>query len=121
MGFEDIFTIVVVLAMVAGVIYLSYWFSRSLSRGAVKINHAKYLSVVDRLVVGQDRYIVIIKVLSQYYLASITGQSIVILKELDGEEIAQNEAQQLEKPQGIDTFKNVLSGMLNKKDKDKEK
>lgn len=117
---EDVLTLVTVLILVAAVIYLSYWVSKNLSKGTVKIGSAKHMSVLDRLILGQDRYLAIVKVLSKYYLVSITGQNVQILKELDEEEISSSEAVFLEnKGQGMDSFKNVLHGMLSKKDKDK--
>ena len=104
-----------VLLAVIFVIYLSYVFSKYISKGTAKITAAKHMQVIDRLVVGQDRFILIVSVLDKYYLVSVTGQSIEILKELDGDEL-KNSSDNEPKPLDFDLFKTTFTNMF-KRDK----
>jgi len=110
---QDIFTLFLFLLGFVGIIYLGFVFSKRLSKGVLKINSSKHMNVIDRLVVGQDRYILIVSVLDKYYLISVTGQSIEILKELDGEELETDP----EPPQRIvdfEAFKSVFQNAFKK-------
>ena len=106
------------IALVA-VIYLSYLFSKYLSLGASKINGAKYMRVVDRLFLGQDKFMMVIQIGDRYYLAGVTGQSVTLMKELSGDELIEMEPNQEKNnvvPQ-FTVFKEMLEKRLNKKDR----
>lgn len=95
------------------VIYLSYLFSKYVAVGASRINAAKYMKVVDRLALGQDKLIVILQIGEQYYLASVTSQSVQILKELSSEDLIEMKPAQSGGFQAI-SFKNTLQNYLKK-------
>jgi len=105
-------TLVVALVAVAAVLYLSYLFSRYLAVGAAKVNRSRYVKIIDRVVLGQDRMMLIVLIGEKYYLMGSTSQSIQILAELDSEDIA---AAPPEKFGDGGDFKSTLKGMLSRK------
>ncbi len=109
--------ILAILAM-AGVIYLSYLFSKYLASSTSKINNAKYMKVVDRLPIGQDRSVIILQIGDKHYLIGNASQSIEILAELSEEQLVElpNESYLA---LNSDSFKNALNGILSKKTKEK--
>ena len=100
------------LVAVGAVLYLSYLFSRYLAVGAAKINKSKYVKIIDRVVLGQDRMILITMIGDKYYLIGSTAQSIQILTELNETDISK--MQQDEKTAGSVDFKSTLKGILGK-------
>jgi len=109
---DGVLTLVVALAAVAAVLYLSYIFSRYLAAGAAKINRSKYVKIIDRVVLGQDRMMLIVMIGEKYYLVGSTSQSIQILTELEDKDIAPVHS---EKFTGNADFKTTLRGLLSKK------
>ena len=112
---QDILPLLLTLAGIVLVLYLSHVFSKYVSSRTVRMNGAKYMDIVDRMAVGQDRFLLIVKIQEKYYLVGTTGQSIQLLKELD-------DAVPLTpiEPQaggGVDmtSFKNVLQNFMPKK------
>jgi len=113
---EAVLPLIFALVAVGAVLYLSYLFSRYLAVGAAKINKSKYVKIIDRVVLGQDRLMLITMIGGKYYLIGSTSQSIQILAELDENEIV--DIQNSEKAAGEGSFTNVLRGMLTKKQGD---
>ena len=110
---DGIFALVLALVAVGVVLYLSFVFSRHLAVGAAKINKSRYVKVVDRVVLGQDRLLLIAMIGGKYYLIGSTAQSIQILTELDGKEI--DEISQSEKTAVSVPFQKTLQKLLSKK------
>jgi len=111
--FDGIIPLIIALLAVGVVLYLSYLFSRYLAIGAAKINKSKYIKIIDRIVLGQDRMILIALIGAKYYLIGSSAQSIQILTELD--EKAMAEISFSEKTGESVVFKDRLKGMLAKK------
>ena len=110
---DGVLTLVIALAAVGVVLYLCYLFSRNLASGAAKINKSKYIKIIDRVILGQDKMILITKIGEKYYLIGSSTQSIQILTELDSEAIA--EISYSERSSDNGAFKDMLKGMLPKK------
>lgn len=75
---------------------------------------SKYIRIIDKIVLGQEKFLSIIEIGNKYYLLSITGNSIKIIKELEKEDLieaTQNDANQLN---GFD-FKKILESFNSKK------
>ena len=108
---------VLALFAVVAVIYLSYIFSKYIALGASKMSGTKYMRVVDRLVLGQDKMMIIVQIGEKYYLAGVASQSVQIIKELAEEELTEMEAPASSAAfQQVMTFKNALQKHLEKKD-----
>nr|WP_312577577.1 flagellar biosynthetic protein FliO [Sedimentibacter sp.] len=65
------------------VLFLTYFSTKWLSVKASSITKSKYMNIVDKIVLGQNKYLAIIEVSNKYYLISITDNNINIMKELD--------------------------------------
>lgn len=103
---EGFIPLVIALVAVGVILYLSYLFSRYLAVGAAKINKSKYIKVVDRVVLGQDRMLLITMIGEKYYLIGSSAQSINILTELDDKDIIDSSFQ--ERLSGDSSFKNAF-------------
>ena len=102
-------TFVVAILAVGAVLYLTYIFSRHLAAGASKAGRSTNIKVVDRVVLGQDRMLLIIKIGEKHYLIGSSTQSINILKELDDKDIKSTAAPEVGMP-FKDALRSVLSG-----------
>lgn len=110
---KDVGALLLGIAVVALVLYLSFLFSKYLSKKSMQINGANYMRVIDRMAVGQDRSILIVEIQQKYYLVSNTAQNITILKELEGfsEPVVSDTA-----PKNFsESFQTVLKNMIQKK------
>lgn len=65
------------------VLFLTYYGTKWLSVKTTSISKSKYMNVVDKIVLGQNKYLAIIEISNKYYLLSITDNSINIIKDLD--------------------------------------
>lgn len=116
----SIIPLLLALIAVIAVIYGSFIFTKYLAMGAGKLSGAQYMRVVDRMMLGQDKMMVIVQIGTTYYLAGVTSQNVQIIKELEGEELIEMEPapQNISFQQQAVTFKNMLSKHTNKKDKE---
>ncbi len=71
------------LVGVALVILLTYWSCRWLAKRMGAPRATAHLRVVDRLMLGQDRFLVIVQVQERYLLLGVTGHQINQICELD--------------------------------------
>lgn len=79
---------VIMTFLAAGiVIYLSYLFSKYVSKGMGRSSASRYMRLVDQITVGQDRHIAIMQVGEKYLLVGITAGQITALTELKEEEL----------------------------------
>ncbi len=101
------------------VIYLSYVASKYLAKSSMKVNGTKYIKVIDRLMLGKDRYILVARVGKRNFLFGVTDQRVESMVELNEEDLVEIEA-----PVGpsslmdVGGFKEKLMTMINKKPKD---
>ena len=61
--------------LAAFIIYLSYICSKYLGRGLAKNGSSRYMRLVDQMVVGQNRTLVIVQAGSQYLLLGKIGRA----------------------------------------------
>ncbi|QSX07188.1 flagellar biosynthetic protein FliO [Sedimentibacter sp. zth1] len=65
------------------VLFLTYYCTKSLSKGILKYSTSKNIKIIDKVPLGQNKYLIIIDVCDKNYLVSVTDNNINILKELD--------------------------------------
>lgn len=65
------------------VLILTYYSTKWISTKTSLTAKSKYMSIVDKMVLGQNRFIAIAEIYKKYYLISITEKDINILKELE--------------------------------------
>lgn len=69
------------------VLFLTYYGTKWLSLKANNMSKSKYMNIVDKIVLGQNKYLAIVEVSNKYYLMSIADNNISIMKELDEHEL----------------------------------
>ncbi len=69
------------------ILYLSYLFSRYLSKGMSKSSSSKYMRLIDQITMGQDRHIAVVQIGTKYLLVGITAGQVNILTEIEDEEL----------------------------------
>ena len=84
---KSFFTLFLALFAVAAVVYLSYLFSRYIASSAPKPVGSRYMKVIDRIILGQDRMLLIVMIGESFYLISSGPQSMTLLKELPPHEV----------------------------------
>lgn len=112
---STIIPLVLALLAMAAVIYLSYIFSKYVAAGAGRMNGAKYMRIVDRMVLGQDKMMMIVQIGDGYYLTGVTAQNVQLIKELSGEDLIELEAVTPSMPmQQVTSFKSALQKHMTK-------
>ena len=89
--------------------FLTYYGTRWLSTKTNLAARSKYMNIVDRMVVGQNKLLAIVEITNKYYLLSITEKDVSIIKELEDFKLKTEE----EKTEAVE-FKKILSNFLKK-------
>ena len=107
---DGVIPLIIALIAVGVILYLSYLFSRYLAVGAARINKSKYIKIVDRTVLGQDRMLLITQIGDKYYLIGSSSQTINILTEIDEKDIIDTSYSGTLSgdPAGNSAFKNIF-------------
>ncbi len=90
--FEAIISGIGSLIVVALIMYLAYFVSKNIGRIPSMKNSSGNMQVIDRIMIGQDRALLIVKVAQSYLLVSSAQNSITILKELNEENLVLTQA-----------------------------
>ncbi|WP_124066911.1 flagellar biosynthetic protein FliO [Clostridium sp. E02] len=94
-----------VLLITILILYLSYVFTKSLGKGiGMKKQGGSSMQMLDRLPLGQDKAIAIVRTGNHYFLIGIASSQISLLAELSEEDIQNNPQVPLA---GYDNFKNI--------------
>ncbi|WP_051280736.1 FliO/MopB family protein [Anaerovorax odorimutans] len=112
--FKDITPLLLAIVAIIVVIYLSYLFSKYVALGASKFNSAKHMKIVDRLALGQDKLLVIVQIGQDYFLASVTSQSIQFIKKLKEDDLVEIRQNPMNQFQAKSAFKNILQKYMSK-------
>lgn len=118
---NSVISLVSVLILTVLILYLSYIFTKSLGKGMGLKHGGTYMQMLDRLPLGQDKAIAIVRVGSHYYLIGIASSQITFLSELSEEEIqdeARKPTQFSDSGEGFDNFKNILKKYTDRHRKD---
>lgn len=83
----DIFSFVFMLIAVGLILYLSYAVTKKLSGTGMAGGMSKNMRVVDRMFMGRDKSIVVVRVGQKDYLLGISQNNITLLTELPEGEI----------------------------------
>lgn len=78
---------IVTFFLAALIIYLSYICSKYLGKGLVKTSSSRYMRMVDQMIVGQNRTLVIVQAGDRYLLLGAGPERIETLAELSEEEL----------------------------------
>jgi len=73
------------------VLFLTYFSTKWLSIKASSITKSKHMNIVDKIMLGQNKYLAIVEISNKYYLISVTDNNINIIKDLDEFELSFDE------------------------------
>jgi flagellar protein FliO/FliZ len=108
-----------VLALTALILYVSYLVTKKLGNGIGMKRGGTHMQMLDRLPLGQDKAVAVIRVRSHYYLIGIASSQITLLAELSEEEVLRETA--ASSPfgeEGYGNFKNILKKYKSRHSKD---
>ncbi|WP_312811752.1 flagellar biosynthetic protein FliO [Sedimentibacter sp.] len=64
-------------------LFLTYYSTKWLSTRTSSSMKSRYINIIDKIMLGQNKFLAIAEVCNKYYLLSITEKNITIVKELD--------------------------------------
>ena len=82
---HDMISMVSGILVLVLILLLAYVSSRFLGKSWNRAGHGNYMQIIDQLVVGPDRQLLIVKIKDKAYLMSSSSAGIQCIKELDGE------------------------------------
>lgn len=97
------------MAGIVFVLFLTYYGTKWLSSRANMTMGSRYMRIVDRMVLGRDRYLAIAEITGRFYLLSITENGTDIIRELEDFEEKPDEAKR-----GGGEFGHILGRLLKK-------
>ncbi len=97
--------IITLFVVVILIVYGSHIVSKWVASGAIKAAQSKQMNLVDRMVIGQDRMLMIIQVGERFFLIGSTGSEMSLISELSSEDILHSEQENT--AQGV-SFKDVF-------------
>lgn len=74
---------IIALLGVVLVLFLTYYCTKHLSVRMSNMSNSKYIRIIDRSMLGQNKYIAIACIVDKYYLISVADNNINILKEME--------------------------------------
>lgn len=72
------FSVVIMVVFIAAIYYGSRWLKKRYSVGQGN----RLIKIIDRVMLGQDKSIVIAEILNSKYIIGISGQQITLIKDL---------------------------------------
>lgn len=82
-----VLTGIITFLLAAIIIYLSYICSKYLGKGLVRNSSSQYMRMLDQMIVGQNRTLVIVQVGGRYLLLGVGSDKIQTLAELSEEDL----------------------------------
>jgi flagellar protein FliO/FliZ len=116
---NSVISLLSVLIITILILYLSYIFTKSIGKGMGLKRGGDYMQMLDRLPLGQDKSIAVIRTGNHYFLIGIASSQITILAELTEEDI--QKSLDIPNPQvreGYPDFISILKKYTDKNRKD---
>ena len=89
------------------VIFLAYWVTRYIFAKYIHMSSSRHVRVLERAVLGQDKFLALVSVNKRVYLLGVTCQNITTVCEFDGNTILSKE-ESIQKTE----FANIFTGSL---------
>lgn len=83
--FEGIFTAFSTLIVIIAVLFAAWWFTKKIASHGSFSPQSRYMKIIDRIPLSQDRFIVLVQTGEKVYMAGVTASQITLLAELDQE------------------------------------
>lgn len=115
MQLEQISSLLGIIIIFGLVLYGSYFVSKKIAKFSLGANQSRYMKIVDRIVLGQDRYAAIVTVGERYFLLGISGETMTLLSELSKDDMVLLEGPNKTLPETLN-FKEILKKLGHDKD-----
>lgn len=115
MGIEQFLWFVFVFVLI---IVMAYYVSRYYASFTFYANKTKYIKVIDKYVLGRDKYILLIKIDKLFYLIGITNNNITLISVINSLEdyLENKDAIISPRPTGMmESFREILNSKIHKK------
>ena len=110
-------TIVLMLAVFVGAYYFSKFVSKKYQP---KLGNAKNIEIIERMPVGKDQSLALVKVSDKVFLLAFTAQSVTKIEEMDASLFPLNtDIQKLGETSFMSIFTDACNNLLNKKNEGK--
>ena len=110
-------TVVLMLAVFVGAYYFSKFISKKYQP---KYGSAKNIEIIERMVVGKDQSLALVKVLDKVFLLAFTAQSVTKIEEMDASLFPENkDIAKIGETSFMSIFTDAYNNLLNKKDEGK--
>ncbi|MEG0214739.1 MAG: flagellar biosynthetic protein FliO [Hungatella sp.] len=111
---KDISSYVIVLILFVLILYASYICSKKVAKISQRTNNSKYMKLVDRLMLGQDRCLAIVSIGEKYYAVGITAAGINLMTELESDDLIELEPPGNSFPENLN-FKDIMNQLRRNK------
>jgi flagellar biosynthetic protein FliO len=94
---DDFLSTLYVIAVLAGVLWLTWFVTRYIARRSGARSAGRFMRVVDRLAVGNDRALLLVKTGKRYCIVGVTGHEMRLIRTLDPDEAEAFDAAEAER------------------------
>ncbi|MTK08063.1 MAG: flagellar biosynthetic protein FliO [Hungatella sp.] len=115
---NSVISLMSVLIITILILYLSYIFTKSIGKGMGLKRGGNYMQMLDRLPLGQDKAIAVVRAGSHYFLIGIASSQITVLAELTEEDILKSK--DIPNPQTGDGYPDFMSILKKYTDKNRK-
>lgn len=117
---NSVISLASVLILTILILYLSYVFTKSLGKGIGLKRGGTHMQMLDRLPLGQDKAVAIVRLGSHYYFIGIAASQITLLAEIPEDDIDTEgyESSPFPGAEGYLDFKNILKKYTDRHRKD---
>lgn len=99
-------------------VYLSHVFSKHVATGVFRAAKSKHIKVIDQVMIGQDRCLLIAKVQSRCFLIGVSAQTMSMIAELTPEECEELSSAGINEYENKGKFKDMLIERFTPKSKE---
>lgn len=103
---NDVFSLLLSLLGIILILFSTYYSTKWLSTKTNLTMRSRYMNIVDKIMLGQNKFLAIAQICNKYYLISITEKNINIINEL--EDFRPLFDEKTDKMEFINVFKKVL-------------
>lgn len=107
--FNEILSLIVTLIGIGVVLFLTYKCTSWMGNKMGAVYSSRYMNIIDRMPLGQNKFVAIMKVKDEAYLIGVTENTIEILKELEGDfDLADTQTGKTVGPKFSDVIKKTM-------------
>ncbi len=104
------------------ILLLAWWWTRFLGRRMSGVAGGRYMKVIDSIVIGRDKQLLLVKVREETFLVGVSAQEVSFMARVDGEfpDIVPDAGSRTAGMPFSDALQQVLKQMKNRKEHAKD-